>query len=87
MKEVKDEYLDIIEEVNNTLEKYNIDIEDKQFITNVIESAYYRLSEAYASGRTLEKILEKNNIDIDLSEYINIRMEEIEKYPFTNEEI
>ena len=85
MKTVNSEYLEKIEEIKEILNARNLTKEEKEFICNTIENVYYRLSEAYASGRTLERILENNSINIDLTEYINIRMEEMEKFPFKEE--
>ena len=82
MFKVKDECIEIVEQVDRILRKYKVNKDDRDTIKDIIETSYYKLSDAYACGRVLERMLSDNGINYDLKQYLEMHMEEMEKFPF-----
>lgn len=82
MGTTKDKCLYELERMNDILNDYNVSDEDKNVLNDMIKGVFYELSDAYASGRVLERIMNENSVEYDLKRYIELKMEEIEKFPF-----
>lgn len=82
METTKDKCLYELERMNDILNDYNVSDKDKNVLNDIIKGAFYELSDAYASSRVLERIMDENSVEYDLKRYIELKMEEIEKFPF-----
>ena len=54
--------------------------EADKLIIEIFNEVVYQLHEALASGRTYDRILKDKCIEINMEEFIKIRMEESQKY-------
>lgn len=79
---VKDRCIEALKVMNDILEDYNVSIEDKKVLNDMLKGVFYDLSEAFANCRVLDRILEENNTEYELKRYMELLMEEQEAFPF-----
>ncbi len=82
---VKDDYEHCSSKVLEILADNNVDKDDVKAILGMLENAFFKLHESYASGRALERILENNGLYTKdyFKEYMGCYNEELQKYPWT----
>lgn len=69
-----------VEELKEILSKYDISKEDKEEIEDMIQEGYFQAHQLARGGRVLERLLEENNIKVDMKRYLQLDIEEQEKY-------
>ena len=69
-----------LKEMEGILNKYNVSEEDKNNLMDMIEEAYFQLSESYACSRVLEKHIG----NMPVAQFGSEIMEEKQKYPFVS---
>lgn len=73
-----------LKEMNEILEKYNVNAEDKENLNGMLKEAYFQLSESYASARAMEKHIDFSKLT--MKQIIDETMKEKMKFPFDVEE-
>lgn len=69
-----------VKELKEILSKYDISKEDKEEIETMIQEGYYQAHQLAQGGRVLERLLEENNIKVDMKRYLQLDAEEEQKY-------
>lgn len=69
-----------VEELKAILSKYDMFEEDKEEIENMVQEGYFQAHQLARGGRVLERLLKENNIEIDMKRYLQLDIEEREKF-------
>lgn len=69
-----------VEELKEILSKYDISKEDKEEIEDMVQEGYFQAHQLARGGRVLERLLEENNIKVDMKRYQELDIEEQEKF-------
>lgn len=69
-----------VKELKEILSKYDISKEDKEEIENMVKEGYFQAHQLAKGGRVLERLLEENNIKVDMKRYLQLDAEEEQKY-------
>lgn len=84
---VRDDYEHCRDRVLEILTYNNVDEDSTDSILGMLENAFFKLNESYASGRALERILDDNGIYTKdyFRQYMSYYGEELQKYPWASE--
>lgn len=78
-----------VKEAKEILEKYKVSDFDVEAITDMIKEAYYQFSRSATCGRAVERLLEEmtgKKCQDYFQRYMELNMEEAEKFPFDVDE-